>query len=82
MQRKRAGPVAAGRPEFNLYVTAAAGWLSRLDLLEVQASSLALIMGRELLKPAPGMLVLRLDCGDSTLFRLLMKESHLVHEAS
>ena len=36
-------------------------------------------MGGELLKPAPGVLVLRLDGGVSALFGLLVEETHFIH---
>jgi hypothetical protein len=39
-------------------------------------------MGGELLQPAPGMLVLRLDGGRPALFGLLVEETHLVHGAA
>jgi len=53
--------------------------LPRLDLRQVQPPRLALVMGRELLEPAAGMLVLRRNRGGAAFLGLLVEESHVVH---
>jgi len=53
--------------------------LARLDLRQVQPPGFALVMAGELLKPAPGMLVLRGDRGGSALLGLHVEETHVVH---
>jgi len=56
-----------------------AGRLARLDLRQVQPPRLALVMAGELLKPAPGVLILSGDRGGSALLGLLVEETNVVH---